>query len=510
MKNEIRDIGDRKQLFLDHTLAEKTEGVSLRMNTPAMTGDLVVSRDQPWEKLEGARIGHCSSVIREDGRFRLWYDSSYGQHGVWATGEKYRSMAYAESDDGINFSKPLFDMNPRQGYEKTNILIAESRGGDVWIDPQAPPERKYRHQCKFAFVVPGAKLEFFASPDGIRWSKTHTVDIGECDTANLAFWDDRWGRYVLYTRKWIRDDENVNLRYRQLRRFESDDLENWEDETVVWAADDTDLAKFTTHTGQPCMDYYGATVFKYPDAGDFYVIMAPAFWHWRQRPEGERWGHSGDPRDKSEKTERLGPSTMDVRLGFSRDGKNFHRAVDRTPFMRQGPEGRFDSKFVWPLPNPVPVGDELWIYYNGGNKDHDGVVDPAASGHLSGISRAVLRLDGFVSADADYSGGTLETPLLRFQGSSLLLNVDTSGGGFVKTEILDEKGRPVEGFSREDAYPLNGNSVRMPVLWGTGSGGMDTGKAAASGGGGAAADLGGDVSRLAGKPLRLRFHMPEV
>ena len=65
MKNEIRDIGDRKQLFLDHTLAEKTEGVSLRMNTPAMTGDLVVSRDQPWEKLEGARIGHCSSVIRE-------------------------------------------------------------------------------------------------------------------------------------------------------------------------------------------------------------------------------------------------------------------------------------------------------------------------------------------------------------------------------------------------------------------------------------------------------------
>jgi len=155
--------------------------------------------------------------------------------------------------------------------------------------------------------------------------------------------------------------------------------------------------------------------------------------------------------------------------------------------MSMGPAGRFDSKFVWAMPDPVRMGDELWIYYVGSNRDHDGYVDTAAPDgqHLTGISRAVLRLDGFVSADADYGGGEITTALIKFSGTRLELNVETSGGGWVMVELLDENEKPIPGFSKTDVTPVNGNSVRMPVRWGDRA----------------------EVKTRAGKPIKLRFHM---
>jgi 2-keto-4-pentenoate hydratase len=85
---------------------------------------------------------------------------------------------------------------------------------------------------------------------------------------------------------------------------------------------------------------------------------------------------------------------------------------------------------------------------------------------FSGIGRAVMRLDGFVSADAGYGGGELVTPAIRFEGTQLELNLDTGGGGAVKVEIQDRLGRPIVNYAETDASYLCGNSVRMPVRWG--------------------------------------------
>ena len=77
------------------------------------------------------------------------------------------------------------------------------------------------------------------------------------------------------------------------------------------------------------------------------------------------------------------------------------------------------------------------------NRDHDGYIDPNAADSLSGIGLAIMRLDGFVSADADYSGGELTTRLLSFEGDKLEVNVDTGGGGVLQVEVLDEAGTPI-------------------------------------------------------------------
>ena len=112
------------------------------------------------------------------------------------------------------------------------------------------------------------------------------------------------------------------------------------------------------------------------------------------------------------------------------------------------------------------MGDEIWIYYSGTNRDHDGLLDPAGKGHLSGIGRAILRLDGFVSADAGYGGGEIVTPIVRFKRRAFGAEPRHWGGGAVRVELQDAAGRPLSGYTEDDASYICGNSVRLPVRWG--------------------------------------------
>jgi len=456
-------IGNVKQLLLDETLIESMDGVRIVLARPSCTREALIRPDEPWEIAQGAYVGSYSSVLHDGGRIRVWYFAATQED------KTQRRVCYAESEDGVHFTKPRLDLHEMGGTRANNAVIADPiQGACVWIDPQAEPAQRYRTQAKWGPFPdePDTRLVFYGSPDGIKWTRTHEVHIGACDTQNLAFWDECCGRYVLYTREWARF-EDAHLNHRKVRRLESDDLVQWDSERVVWEAEGQDLSAWTTHTGQPPVDYYGACVFRYPEA-DLYLMFAQAFWHWKARPEHERWGAKGDP--ETAKAERLGPAAMDVRLGWSRDGRRFHRCADRGPWLELGPEGSFDSRRVWALPFPVRMGEELWIYYAGENRDHDGFVDPAADRHLSGIGRAVMRLDRFACARAGFAGGELVTRPLRFEGKRLELNVDTGGGGWVRVELQDENGRPLEGFSCADSVPANGNSVRLPAVWGSADG----------------------------------------
>ncbi len=97
---------------------------------------------------------------------------------------------------------------------------------------------------------------------------------------------------------------------------------------------------------------------------------------------------------------------------------------------------------------------------------------------------AILRRDGFASMDAGRSGGTLTTRPMTFKGSRLFVNVDCPEGA-LKAEALDTQGRVVEPFSAENCTPLATDGTRAAVTW----------KATK------------DLSALAGKPVRFRFHL---
>lgn len=496
------DIGSRKQLFVDDYLVAASQGIRFVMNPPQRDGRILVTNDQPWESHPRMYINAYCSVLKEKGEVRLWYD-------LWERDEqmngKHGREGYAESTDGLHFTKPIQQQYEVNGSRENNIVIPGSIGGTaVWIDPHAPPEHRYKSQAK---VYPSGEFHMHSSPDGVHWQPFVVLDKvpGDVDSQSIVFWDPHVQRYALYTRFWKSHRHETAEKptdYRAVRRMESDDLVHWDSQAIVLEPDQDDVGRHATSTtppGKPPVDYYGACVFPYGDQ-PVYIMLAEAYWHWiPRRLRGKDLGPEG------------GPATIDVRLAVSRDGIHFQRMGNWAPFMALGPEGSFDSRSVWVIPSPVRMGDELWIYYCGTNRDHNDVIDPVSRGDLpldtnnvvlddlvldpdsggkvlSGIGRAVLRLDGFVSAETDHRGGQITTPLLTFTGNRLELNVDTSGGGLVQVELLDQHGHPIPGFARDDCVLLNGNSVRMLVRW----------KGASS-----------EVSQLAGKPVQVRFYMRE-
>ena len=96
----------------------------------------------------------------------------------------------------------------------------------------------------------------------------------------------------------------------------------------------------------------------------------------------------------------------------------------------------------------------------------------------------MLRRDGFVSIHAPYEGGEFTTPLLRFRGNQLVLNIENASTGETRVEIQDENGKPIPGFTLEDCDLIHtANEINRSVLW----------KGISS------------LEKIEGKPVRLRF-----
>ena len=129
---------------------------------------------------------------------------------------------------------------------------------------------------------------------------------------------------------------------------------------------------------------------------------------------------------------------------------------------------------------------EIWIYYVGFERGHWAVR--RGGNQESSVSLATLRLDGFVSLTA--GEGSMTTKPLVFDGDRLEINANTAGPqGEVAAEILDpETGRAIPGYAREDCDAFQGDAIRHAVTWkGT-----------------------NNVGRLAGKPVKLRFHLKQA
>ena len=71
----------------------------------------------------------------------------------------------------------------------------------------------------------------------------------------------------------------------------------------------------------------------------------------------------------------------------------------------------------------------------------------------------------------------------------LLLNVSTSGAGFVRCEIRDADGKPYPGYSLGDSVEVFGDEIDLPMAW----------KKSCM-----------DVSSLAGKTVVLHFSMKDA
>jgi hypothetical protein len=159
---------------------------------------------------------------------------------------------------------------------------------------------------------------------------------------------------------------------------------------------------------------------------------------------------------------------------LSRDGLNFHRwqqpvIPSTAPKDRDGNRSNY---MTWGLLQLPGKPNEYSVY----------ATEAYYTGPNSRVRRFTYRVDGFVSVHSGEKGGELVTKPLTFTGKSLVLNYATKGKGTLKVELQDASGKPISGFTASDCKPLTGDEIAGKVTF-----------------------AGGDIGKLAGKPVRVRF-----
>lgn len=448
------DIGNRKQIFIDHRFIDSAQDIELSVNPPVKLPGPVLTSDKPWEAFS---IG-WSCLIDDDGLYKLWYSAS--DHDQWAGGQWH--LCYATSEDGRHWEKPELGLVEYDGSKRNNIIIPDCKLAYIFIDPNGGEAGRY----KLVEQVRGSGIRVGSSPDGLVWNlPDELVSTLKPDTPKQVYWDERIGRYVAWLKLMVADDGKPMFPFvepiasvpsvvtpqllrpgRSIGRVEIDDLTApWPKANIrtVLAADEQDPIN---------SDFYHHDVLPYPEAEDAYFMFPKTYQHF----------------DENESTVR-NDGLNDVQFAASRDSIHWMR-YDRRPYISRGMPGTFDSGTLAALPTHLRRGNRFLQMYGGSPWTHGGfrrLSDAEREGRSygNGIGLVEQRVDGFVSADATYTGGTLTTPPIHFTGERLELNIDVAAMGQVQVEIQDAAGQPLPGFELTRCRRVLSNDLSYPVNW---------------------------------------------
>ena len=421
-------------------------GIRLRTAAPMLSKEPILIADTPTD---GTFLGGYSTLLKDGGKYRLWYESYQGGASDYDV-----KTCYAESDDGFTWKKPHLGIFEYQGSKNNNVVYVHGHGATIFIDPTANAAERYK--MVFLSQVPmeivnGKQLDAFVfgavSPDGLHWRRLAEPLIKQTsDTQSVAEYDPVRGKYVAYLRSWDPQTRGGAGGRRIVVRTESTEFGSFGAPTPVLTLGPED---------PPDADIYTNAYRRWPEASRAH-LMIPAIYH-----------RSSD--------------FVDLRLAVSRDGVRWQFAPG-DPFMAVGEPGSGYEGSIYAGCGTVTVGKGMWAF-------------PVARCHNThnmyprqgNLWLALLREDSFVGLEAESEGECWTQPA-TFEGSRLLINSWGMTGARVTIEITGEIGKPFPGYSLVDCDGLSGEQLWSPMTWRGNSG----------------------VGALQGKLVRLHFKLNRV
>lgn len=400
-------IGNRLELLTDDTLIAGMFGDVRQQLMLPEPGEVVFETGEPWE---GNTSGYYS-LFQDGDLYRMIYRG-------WQHDEKMKAVhkevtCYAESSDGVHWTKPKLGLFAWNGSKQNNIvwLGPGTHNFTAFRDdnPDVKPEARYKAFGGIGEL--GGGLVTFESPDCIHWKqvqKKPVITNGAFDSQNLAFWDIDQGEYRAY---WRYFGDGV----RAIRTATSRDFRQWENEADL---------QYTA--GTPNEHLYTNAIQKYFRAPHMFI---------------------GFPTRYDTKSQQVEPVLM-----TSRDGVTFRRYLDPV-IPRTAPADRNHNRsnyMVWGMVQLPGKPHEISVY---GTENYY----ERTPGR---VRRFTYRVDGFVALRGGAKGGQLTTKPLEYQGKKLLLNYVVQAGGAFQVEALNEAGQVI-GVSA----PLTGDVVDHPVVW---------------------------------------------
>ncbi len=440
------NIGNRREVFWDNFIVDQDKTTAtLTLHHPQFAGTVLV-HDEPYEG-DGCDY---HNILKDDDRYRMYY-LGWAMPSAKKTPRNFTPqgirVCYAESKDGINWTKPKLGLRTYNGNKENNIILDSTDNGfDNFMvfkdeNPNCKPEHRYKATAYSNRHEPKG-LWCYVSPDGINFTRgwnLFKLEKGQAfDSLNVAFWDSNTNLYHAYFRGFhnVQNERLGDKNVRDIRHATSTDFINWTEAKLLDFGKDAEDYPLYTNVIEP-----------YPRAPHLFVGFPTRY------VERSKWSDSFDKlTGAQERKERM---TLHPRYGLtitdcifisSRNGDNFTRFDEA--FVRPGPERQFN----WVYGDCYPARG---LVRTPGTRGHDDEISLYIfHGHWHDIAtelqRYTLRIDGFASYQATYKPQALVTKPLVFSGNSLTINFATSARGSAFVEISD----------------LDGNSIKSSEVFG--------------------------------------------
>ncbi|MCP4641733.1 MAG: hypothetical protein GY851_14925 [bacterium] len=474
----------QRQLFLDDYAVEELTGLERTMHQPEKRG-AVVRPDAPSDGTL-IQIRSAPMWVPEEEQYKLLY-LAYAYDAKYTVG-----VALATSKDGLHWEKPNLGKMTVHGSTDNNWVALDpsltwpnnSVEGVLYDPNEADPSRKFKA------LLGATERKPIVSPDCIHWAPLGDAVIPSSDESQLIY-DDLAGRFMAVVK-------TGNQYGRAFSCSFSEDFVHWTPNRFLFGADakDQEMAPdvIRRHVNDPnkfgplFVDPDPATGWKPPEGEVHHPTWRAEVYNVAVFPyEGVYIGMPTvyHPTGMSLPARNNTDGFDEIQLIASRDLEHWERLGERESFIplsgiENGRVGVYDRMQILAASKPIVHDEELWFYYSGLKwrsyiyelnldgtpRDPSTLNDEERADFEDGwgaVCLAVLRRDGFVSVDAADEGSVLTKPM-RIAGKQMCLNLDADGGE-ARVEVLDVNGDPLDGYALDDALPVTGNGVRLPVQW---------------------------------------------
>jgi len=402
------------------------------------------------------------SIIRVDGKLRMWYAALDGARGEQADANpSFWRVAYAESTDGVNWVKPSLGLVDYNGNRNNNLCLVEPVLGPinlkVMYEPGDPdPSRRYK-MVGHIYWMKGDKrhgtLVPFASADGLRWRSLIPVTPDNAQilakdlilspmhvepAGGLFKWD---GMY--YSSGQSPYDGVRDAHARVVRQHRSRDFVEWSHTAnVAYTREGQHVLRPNGNDGKQAHE--GVSVW---NRGNVLVGLT-GLWQ-----GGKTWPEV----------------TIDLGLLISNDAIHFREPIPDFVYIPIGPDGAWDQGGLMQGEGFENVGDKTYLYYGAADPRTWTAADKPIPAR-GGVGLATLPRDRLGHFRVrDYGEGTPEfitSPIPTTRGAKYYVNADGLGAdATLRFELLTHDEQPIRGYSGQEAAVVKQSGFQVPIEW---------------------------------------------
>ncbi|MBI5775595.1 MAG: hypothetical protein HZA89_17895 [Verrucomicrobia bacterium] len=454
----------------DNVSIPHSQNLRLEMRSPTKhPANPVVRRGAPGTP-DAMGVQFYGSVIREGRKFRMWYVAFDDDTKNKVASARWRA-AYAESTDGLNWTKPNLGLVEFAGNKRNNLL---QMGGGPWgfvnlkvikDEADADPQRRYkmtthvyfRHHTRLGTLLP------FVSADGLSWEPVKSVKAVKAElkkedlllpgihfepSGGLYQWDG-----MFYASGQNAMDATRPYHGRVTRMYRSADFVNWSPtQTIGFVRPQQHQLLGPGRSLEGEQTHEGISVWQRNN------VLLGIVGLWRGAKE---W------------------KNIAVDLGFvvSNDGLNFREPAHEWTWLKRGADGQWDQGGVIQGQGFENIGEQTFVYY--------GAWDPRGTGGSvqprGGVGIAMLPRDRFGELVIETAGEgpgdyqlprvtsefvTASIPMKQSASHRFHLNADGLGAeAALRIELLDHLERPLAGYSGKDAAIIRQSGFQTPIAW---------------------------------------------